>query len=133
MSSSSNDNNNDNDDASSQQQWIVVETTYPTTYGCNRGRTWSRIAMIMNSHRSRSTTTYTSRDEAVKAARKKRNQSEYFENACAPPDPDDDSDYDSEDDDDDDEYYNKEYIRINHLGTQQIWKIGIMMMKCGLR
>ena len=26
--------------------WLVVETSYPTTYGCHRGRRWSRLEMI---------------------------------------------------------------------------------------
>ena len=32
--------------APSPDEWLVVETQYPTTYGCNRGRRWSRLDLI---------------------------------------------------------------------------------------
>ena len=98
---SSNDNSND------ASQWIVVETAYPTNYGCNRGRNWSRAAMIVRSDRSRSDGTYPSRDEAVKAARAKRNRNDFFTDACAP-DPND-SDYDSEDYEGSDDSYEYQF------------------------
>ena len=35
--------------APSPDEWLVVETQYPTTYGCNRGRRWSRLDLIRQS------------------------------------------------------------------------------------
>ena len=74
--------------------YVVVTTDYPTTYGCNRGVSWSRADLIVRSNRERSDETYSSREDAVKAARKKRNRSEWFMDECEPDDDDDDDDDD---------------------------------------
>ena len=58
-------------------KYLVVKTTYPTTYGCNTGLSWSRADFI-----AQSTTKVVARrstyEKAVKSARQARNSSEHF-------------------------------------------------------
>ena len=82
----------DDDSANDADTYVVVTTTYPTTYGCNRGKSWTQAELIARSDIS-ATGSYKTRDEAIQAARRIRNRSCYFEDACEP-DPDE---YDSED------------------------------------
>ena len=62
------------DDASN---YLVVKTTYPTTYGCNRGLSWSRADLISRSN-TEVVGTYPSFAQAVEAARQARDSSEWF-------------------------------------------------------
>jgi hypothetical protein len=60
------------------EQYLVVVTTYPTTYGCNRGMRWTRADMI---HRSEVDTTgpYDTYDDALESASEARADSVWFE------------------------------------------------------
>ena len=78
-------------DHQEQPQYVVVTTSYPTTYGCNRGITWTRAEQIARTSREVSAGPYATREEAVRAARGVRNRSNYFADACEP-DPEDCSD-----------------------------------------
>lgn len=67
-------------------RYVVVTTTYPTTYGCNRGTSWTPAEMIARSDVS-ATSSFATRNEAIEEARRIRNTSCYFQDSCEP-DPD---------------------------------------------
>eukprot|EP00986_Skeletonema_menzelii_P005035 scaffold1778_cov135-Skeletonema_menzelii.AAC.4 len=69
--------------------YVIVKTTYPTTYGCYRGQSWSKSEMICRSDVDISSEKYDSYEEAVDAAREMRDNSEWF------------TDYEPEDDEED--------------------------------
>jgi hypothetical protein len=73
----------------SGNQYVVVTTTFPTW---DRGRSWSRAEMIAHSEVGISKKKFETYDKAVKYAKKRRDNSEWF----------DGYDDDEEDDDDDD-------------------------------
>lgn len=56
-------------DAEDDDRFVIVTTTYPSTYGCYRGRSWSKADMICNSHVEVSKKKYASYESAVKGRR----------------------------------------------------------------
>ena len=60
-------------------QYVIVTETYPTNYGCNRGRNWNRAEMICRTDIDISTDKYGSYDEAVQKAREIRDKSVWYE------------------------------------------------------
>jgi len=63
----------------SDEKYVVVTTTYPSTYGCHRGMKWSRADMIRRSDVELSDQMYNTFDEAADAALEKRNDNCSFE------------------------------------------------------
>ena len=63
----------------SQDPFVVVTETYPTNYGCNRGRNWSRAEMICRTDIDISSEKYSSYDKAVKKAREIRDNSDWYQ------------------------------------------------------
>lgn len=59
--------------------YIVLETMYPTSYGCNRGRVWTAVELARDSVHTPSKETFSDYDDAVKAAQKARNDCDHFE------------------------------------------------------
>lgn len=91
------------DGGEGESAYVVVTTTYPTTYGCHRGMRWNKAELIVRSDRDVSPETYESYDEALEQARVTRNNSEWFQDHCQRGPPDSDDDDSDEDDYDDDE------------------------------
>jgi len=69
--------------------YVIVTETYPTSYGCNRGRNWNRAEMICRTDVDVSTEKYSNYNEAVTKAREIRDNSEWFTD-YEPPAGDDD-------------------------------------------
>ena len=57
----------DNDD-----KYVVVTTRYPTSYGCHHGREWTTAELIWRSDVQASKESYDTKEEAIEAARKVR-------------------------------------------------------------
>lgn len=53
-------------------KFVVVTKTYPTTYGCYRGKDWDEAELICRTDVQVSDKSYDSYEKAVKAARKIR-------------------------------------------------------------
>lgn len=66
----------ENDD---EDKFVVVTTTYPTSYGCYRGRSWSRAELIRHSEVEISEESYNTHEEAADAALNARNQNYLFD------------------------------------------------------
>jgi hypothetical protein len=60
-------------------EWMVVEERYPTSYGCNRGRSRDRIQMMLETNRTRVGTAHATKEKAEAAAIKQRSRNEHFD------------------------------------------------------
>ena len=65
-------------DAEDDDRFVVVTTTYPSTYGCYRGQSWSKADMICNSHVEVSEKKYASYESAGERARRIRYDNNSF-------------------------------------------------------